>query len=77
MKRIAGILLLMAVTQVPLTFVLVKTVYWSLLLRTKAYSYPKSGSSVVYTFPQPTSSTRYTINSIVFCCNCYWAKYNN
>ena len=44
---------------------------------TKAYSYPKSGSSVVYTFPQPTSTTRYTINSVVFCSGNYWVKYTN
>ncbi len=44
---------------------------------TKAYSYPKAGSSVVYTFPQPTSSTRYNIISLVFCSGNYWVKIPN
>ena len=45
---------------------------------TKAYSFPKDGSSVIYTFPQSTSSTtRYVINSIVYCDSNYWAKYPN
>ncbi len=39
---------------------------------TKAYDYPRNESSVVYTFPQPTSTTFYYINSVVYCDGNYW-----
>ena len=44
---------------------------------TKAYSFPQAGSSVVYTFPTPTSSTKFVINSVVYCSGYYWAKFCN
>lgn len=44
---------------------------------TKAYDYPRSGSSVVYTFPRPTSTTFYYINSVVYCDSDYWLAIPN
>lgn len=44
---------------------------------TKAYSYPKSGSSEVYTFPQPTADIKYVINQLVYCDGKYWVKIPN
>lgn len=44
---------------------------------TKAYAYPKNGSSVVYTFPQPTSTKFYYINSVVYCDGNYWLAIPN
>lgn len=44
---------------------------------TKAYSYPKSGSSEVCTFSQPTADIKYVINQLVYCDGKYWVKIPN
>lgn len=43
---------------------------------TKAYTYPWIGSTVSYTFPAP-SSTKYSVDSLVFCGGDYWAHFIN
>lgn len=42
---------------------------------TKAYALPNTSSTVVYTFPPPSSTAKYVINSLVFCGGDYWFKF--
>lgn len=44
---------------------------------TYAYGYPTPGSRRVYTFPQPTASTYYNVNSLVYCSGIYWVVIPN